>query len=64
VLGPTREAHLVTVAVRDGVVTLDGRLTLHSTVESVGRSALCVPGVVAVRNHLDYQTDDLLITGL
>jgi osmotically-inducible protein OsmY len=52
------------VHVTGGIVTLDGTLTLHSTVQRAGDAAHHVPGVVAVRNNLRYDIDDLMITGL
>jgi CBS-domain-containing membrane protein len=61
----TRRAEaLIDVRVADGVVTLEGSLTLHSTVEQAGVRASHVPGVVAVRNNLRFDVDDLLITGM
>ena len=60
--GPCR----VTVRVVDGIVTLEGTLTLHSAVERAIGNACQVPGVVAVRSTLrfDVDVDDLMITGL
>ncbi|TCO61948.1 BON domain-containing protein [Actinocrispum wychmicini] len=62
----TRTSHpnQVTVCVTDGIVTLDGTLTLHSTVQRAGHAAHHVPGVVAVHNNIRYDVDDLMITGL
>ncbi|MCE7002046.1 CBS domain-containing protein [Kibdelosporangium philippinense] len=60
----TRRPNQVTVHVTDGVVTLDGTLTLHSAVQRAGVAAHHIPGVVAVRNNLRYDIDDLMITGL
>lgn len=54
----------VDVRVADGVVTLEGTLTLHSAVDRAGVRASHVPGVVAVRNNLRFYVDDLLITGM
>ena len=54
----------IAVQVADGVVTLQGTLTLRSTTENVCRVAQCVPGVVTVHNNLRYDVDDLMITGL
>jgi CBS-domain-containing membrane protein len=50
----------VRVHVTDGIATRAGRL--HSMVEHVGRIACGVPGVVAVRNNLCFDFDDLMIT--
>ncbi|RSM85281.1 BON domain-containing protein [Kibdelosporangium aridum] len=60
----TRPPDQITVHVTDGVVTLDGALTLHSTVQRADLAAHHVPGVIAVRNNLRYDIDDLVITGL
>jgi CBS domain-containing protein len=59
----TRQPNQITVHVADGVVTLEGTLILHSTVERAGDTALHIPGVVAVHNNLRYDVDDLMITG-
>lgn len=59
-----RPRDAVTVCVRGGVAALDGVLTLRSTVDHAARLAACVPGVVTVHNHLRYEVDDLMITGL
>lgn len=61
----TRHAEVqVDVRVADGVVTLEGTLILHSAVDRAGIRASHVPGVVAVRNNLRFNVDDLLITGM
>ncbi|MFU8871559.1 CBS domain-containing protein [Micromonospora sp. SL4-19] len=49
---------LVTVQVRDGEVTLDGRLDRRSAVELAGRLAAQVSGVVQVHNAVAYDVDD------
>ncbi len=54
----------LTVRVSDGVVTLDGSLALHSSVDRATVVTSQIPGVVAVRNNLRYDIDDLMITGL
>ncbi len=56
--------HGVTVHVSGGVVTLDGTLSLHSATERAEWIACGVPGVIAVRNRLSFDVDDLMITGL
>lgn len=56
--------HQIAIRVTDGLVTLDGTLTLHSTVERANSVACHVPGVIAVHNNLRYDVDDLMITGL
>jgi predicted transcriptional regulator len=61
---PTRTPAAVTVHVRDGVVTMHGELTYRSRAEHAAHAASRVAGVVAVRNHLTYALDDLMITGL
>ncbi|MEU8261808.1 CBS domain-containing protein [Micromonospora sp. NPDC048999] len=49
---------LVTVQVRDGAVTLDGRLDRRGAVELAGRLAAQVSGVVQVHNAIAYDVDD------
>ncbi|MFJ8578042.1 CBS domain-containing protein [Micromonospora sp. NPDC093277] len=49
---------LVTVQVRDGAVTLDGRLDRRSAVDLAGRLAAQVSGVVQVDNAIGYDVDD------
>ncbi|MGC4789332.1 CBS domain-containing protein [Micromonospora sp. DT178] len=49
---------LVTVRVRGGEVTLDGRLDRRSAVELAGRLAGQVSGVVRVTSTLAYDVDD------
>lgn len=61
---PARAPAEVEVDVRDGVVTLRGVLTFRSRVEHAAFAAARVPGVVAVRNDLTYDLDDLMVTGL
>ena len=64
-LGSTSTSeHRVTVHVIDGVVTLDGVLCLHSATQRAEWIARGVPGVIAVRNNLSFDVDDLMITGL
>lgn len=60
---PTREPVSLTVEVMGGVVTLAGELTYRSQVEHAGLAASRVSGVVAVRNNLGYDIDDMLVTG-
>ncbi|MET8837035.1 CBS domain-containing protein [Micromonospora sp. NPDC004540] len=55
---------LVTVQVRAGEVTLDGRLDRRSAVELAGRLAGQVGGVVAVRNAIGYDVDDTTLREL
>lgn len=44
----------VRVTVEHGVVTLTGRLEYQAEVELAGQQARAIPGVIAVRNRLDY----------
>ncbi|RLK26023.1 BON domain-containing protein [Micromonospora sp. M71_S20] len=53
---------LVTVRVRGGEVTLDGRLDRRSAVELAGRLAGQVSGVVRVTSTLAYDVDDTTLT--
>lgn len=61
--GAVERTGRIIVHVTDGVVMLTGNLTLHSAVERATDIACHVPGVIAVRNHLRYHLDDLMITG-
>jgi CBS-domain-containing membrane protein len=54
----------ITMHVDHGVVKLQGRLTCRSRAEHAGYAASRVAGVVAIRNKLSYEFDDLMITGL
>ncbi|MFC3897664.1 CBS domain-containing protein [Lentzea rhizosphaerae] len=56
--------HRVAVRVSSGLVTLDGSLCLRSATERAEWIARAVPGVIAVRNRLTFDVDDLMITGL
>ncbi|KAB1902140.1 CBS domain-containing protein [Micromonospora sp. AMSO1212t] len=55
---------LVTVQVRGGEVTMDGRLDRRSAVELAGRLAAQVAGVVAVHNTIGYDVDDTTLMEL
>ncbi|MET9301857.1 MULTISPECIES: CBS domain-containing protein [Micromonospora] len=55
---------LVTVQVRGGEVTMDGRLDRRSAVELAGRLAAQVAGVVAVHNAIGYDVDDTTLMEL
>ncbi|MEU2666235.1 CBS domain-containing protein [Micromonospora sp. NPDC007220] len=55
---------LVTVRVRGGEVTLDGRLDRRSAVELAGRLAGQVSGVVRVTSTLAYDVDDTTLADL
>ncbi|MDO3685502.1 CBS domain-containing protein [Micromonospora sp. C28ISP2-4] len=55
---------LVTVQVRGGEVTMDGRLDRRSAVELAGRLAAQVAGVVAVHNVIGYDVDDTTLMEL
>ncbi|SDY11025.1 CBS domain-containing protein [Amycolatopsis xylanica] len=56
-------AHAVTIGVTDGIVTLEGTFPLRSNADHAVHLAHHIPGVVAVRDHLRYDADDLMITG-
>ncbi|GLI02728.1 CBS domain-containing protein [Phytohabitans aurantiacus] len=60
----TERAGAVSAHVAGGVVTLEGTLILRSAVENLCQAAHRVPGVIAVRNYVRYEVDDLVITGL
>jgi CBS domain-containing protein len=60
---PTRTPAAVTVHVCDGIVTLHGMLTYRSRAEHAGYAASRVAGVVAIRNNLSCELDDLMIAG-
>ncbi|MFG1891425.1 CBS domain-containing protein [Micromonospora sp. NPDC049051] len=55
---------LVTVRVRDGEVTLDGRLDRRSAAELASRLAGQVSGVVRVTSTLAYDVDDTTLVDL
>ncbi|MFE2646646.1 CBS domain-containing protein [Streptomyces nigra] len=61
VLSPTGPCAVTVVSVRDGVVTLAGRLADRDAVALAVRSVWRVDGVVGVVNHLTGLTD---LTGL
>jgi len=61
---PARTPAAITVHVDHGVVTLQGALTYRSRAEHAGYAASRVAGVVAIRNNLSYELDDLMMTGL
>jgi osmotically-inducible protein OsmY len=60
----TDETDQVSVEIANGVVALSGTLSLRSAAEHAGRLAYQVPGVIGVHNNLQYDIDDLVITGL
>ena len=60
---PVRDG-LVTVQVRGGEVTMDGRLDRRSAVDLAGRLAAQVAGVVAVHNAIGYDVDDTTLMEL
>lgn len=53
-----QDVTLIEVDVKDGVVTLRGRVDLKSLLPITERLALAVEGVVRVVNELDYDYDD------
>ena len=60
---PARSRAAIEVEVNAGVVTLNGTLAYRSRAEHAAYVALRVAGVIAVRNDLRYDVDDLQITG-
>ncbi|MER7245614.1 CBS domain-containing protein [Kribbella sp. NPDC000426] len=60
---PTRDLAELTVRVISGVVELEGMLVYRSQVEHAALVVSRVAGVVAVRNNLTYDIDDLHVTG-
>ena len=52
------EDNHVAVAVRDGVVTLEGEVLYPVHAELVGRGAAGIPGVVSVENYLEARYSD------
>ncbi|HEU5471657.1 MAG TPA: CBS domain-containing protein [Actinophytocola sp.] len=54
----------VTVAVADGVATLEGTLEHRSAVQVAEHLTSAVPGVVGVHNNLRYTVDDTTAAGL
>jgi CBS-domain-containing membrane protein len=59
----TDDADTVRAAVRDGVVTLTGRVDRISTRDIVDRLIRKIPGVVAVVDEIEYNYDDRAILG-
>jgi len=62
--GAVRAPHRVSARVRDAVVTLEGTVNLHSTALNAARIAHHVNGVIAVRNQIQFDLDDHMITGM
>jgi CBS domain-containing protein len=60
---PTLPPATITVQVAHGVVALDGTLLFRSRTEHAAHTVAHIPGVIAVRNNLTYEQDDLAITG-
>src|SRR4029453_1172196 len=60
---PARTPAAIMVHVDHGVVTLQGTLPYRSSAEPAGYAASRVSGVVAIRNNLSYELDNLLTTG-
>ena len=54
----------VTVAVADGVATLDGTLEHRTAVQVAEHLTSAVVGVVGVHNNLTYTIDDTTAAGL
>ncbi|GAA3762251.1 CBS domain-containing protein [Plantactinospora mayteni] len=57
------EEGVVRVAVRDGVVSLRGRVDRRSTAQIAVRLGYAVPGVVDVTDRLEYAYDDVEVVG-
>jgi CBS domain-containing protein len=53
------DQNTVSVTVQDGVVTMLGRLERKCEVEIAGRLVPKIPGVIEVRNRLDYAWNDM-----
>jgi len=62
--GAVRAPHRVSARVRGAVVTLEGTVNLHSTALNAARIAHHVNGVIAVRNQIEFDLDDHMITGM
>lgn len=60
---PTRSPADIEIMVDAGVVTLSGTLAYRSRAEHAAFIASRVAGVIAIRNQLRYDVDDLMITG-
>jgi CBS domain-containing protein len=54
----------LSVAVADGVATLDGSVERRTTAQVAGQLTQSIPGVVAVRNKLRYELDDTVTSPL
>ncbi len=60
---PTRRTADLSVQVCGGIVELDGTLVYRSQVEHAAVATSRVAGVIAVRNNLNYDIDDMMVTG-
>ena len=49
---------LFTIVVRDGIVSVGGRVELHSTAESIGRAIAMVPGVIDLQTTVRWSVED------
>ena len=58
---PPVPAGALTVAVAQGVVSLEGEVELRTSADRLVGRAAAVPGVIAVRDHLTFQMDDHLV---
>ncbi|GAB3490122.1 CBS domain-containing protein [Amycolatopsis cihanbeyliensis] len=52
------DPHSIRISVRNGTVTLLGRLGNRTEVATAGRLAALMPGVVGVRNRMDFVWDE------
>jgi CBS domain-containing protein len=54
----------LTVAVADGVATLDGSVEHRTTTQIAAQLTQAVPGVIGVRNNVRYELDDTVTSAL
>jgi osmotically-inducible protein OsmY len=54
----------LTVAVADGVATVDGSVEHRTTAQIAVQLTQAVPGVVGVHNNVRYELDDTVTTAL
>ncbi|TDD61504.1 CBS domain-containing protein [Kribbella antibiotica] len=60
---PARGSADLSVQVCAGIVELDGSVVYRSQVEQAAFAISRVAGVIAVRNNLSYDIDDMMVTG-
>jgi CBS domain-containing protein len=54
----------IVIDVTDGIVTVSGTVGLRSTAAYTARNIHHIPGVIAVRNDLHYEVDDLTVIAM